>query len=450
MSNKFQEINREEKIILPPNMEGWLEENSLARFIVTIVDELDTSAMENAYKGGGSAPYAPKMMLSLLFYSYARGTFSSRKIEESTYELIPVLYITGGLHPDHDSINTFRSRFLPEIKEHFKDILEFAYEMEVYKIGNISIDGTKVLANASKHKAMSYEYACKLEKQLTEEIEKLFEMASSPETGVPNPEIIREIEIRDKKLKKVKVVKKKIEERAGERYEIEKSEYEAKMLSRQLKEEKSGKKIGGKKPEPPNPSPKPEEQINFTDEESRIMPVSGGGFEQCYNSQAIVDMDTMLISGNYVSQNPNDKQEIEPLLEELDKLPDKIGKAEKAAIDNGYFSESNVTMLSLKGIEPYISLGRQSHNQSIEERFEKPSEMPENGTPLELMKYRMKTEEGKKFYAKRKSTVEPVFGIIKEVIGFRRFMLRGLEKVTGEWNLVCTAYNLKRLCKLMG
>lgn len=273
MSNKFQEINREEKIILPPNMEGWLEENSLARFIVTIVDELDTSAMENAYKGGGSAPYAPKMMLSLLFYSYARGTFSSRKIEESTYELIPVLYITGGLHPDHDSINTFRSRFLPEIKEHFKDILEFAYEMEVYKIGNISIDGTKVLANASKHKAMSYEYACKLEKQLTEEIEKLFEMASSPETGVPNPEIIREIEIRDKKLKKVKVVKKKIEERAGERYEIEKSEYEAKMLSRQLKEEKSGKKIGGKKPEPPNPSPKPEEQINFTDEESRISTV---------------------------------------------------------------------------------------------------------------------------------------------------------------------------------
>jgi len=222
------------------------------------------------------------------------------------------------------------------------------------------------------------------------------------------------------------------------------------MSARKEKEAKLGRKLGGKKPVAPNSSPKPEEQINFTDEESRIMPVSSGGFEQCYNAQAIVEIDSMLISGNYVSQKSNDKQEIEPGLEELEKLPEKVGKAEKAAIDNGYFSEDNVNKLSLRGIEPYISLGRQSHNQSIEERFEKPPEMPENPTPLELMKYRMKTEEGKKFYAKRKSTVEPVFGIIKEVIGFRRFMLRGLEKVTGEWNLVCAAYNLKRLCKLMG
>ena len=208
MSNKFQEINREEKIIIPGNMDGWLDKGSLSRFIVTIVDELDTRAIENAYKGGGSAPYPPKMMLSLLFYSYARGTFSSRKIEESTYELIPVIYITGGLHPDHDSINNFRKRFFPEIKKLFKDILEFAYEMEIFKLANISIDGTKIKANASKHKAMSYEYACKLEKQLTEEVEKLFEMANSPETGVPNPEIIKEIDFREKKLKKVIVVKK--------------------------------------------------------------------------------------------------------------------------------------------------------------------------------------------------------------------------------------------------
>lgn len=220
------------------------------------------------------------------------------------------------------------------------------------------------------------------------------------------------------------------------------------MLERQIKEKKTGKKLRGKPPKPPDSTPQPSDQINFTDEESRIMPVSGGGFEQCYNAQATVDMTSMLILGNYVSQNPNDKQEIEPGLEELDKLPEKLGKAEKAAIDNGYFSEANVNKLSLKGIEPYISLGRQFHNQSIETRFEKEPEMPENPTALELMKYRLKTEEGKKFYAKRKSTVEPVFGIIKEVIGFRRFMLRGLEKVTGEWNLVCIAYNLKRLCVL--
>jgi len=209
MSNKFQEINRDEKIILPANMDGWLEEGSLPKFIVTIVNELNTTGIENAYKGGGSAPYPPKMMLSLLFYSYAIGNFSSRKIEKSSYELIPVLYITGGLHPDHDSINNFRKRFLPEIKKLFKDILEFAYEMEVFNLGNISIDGTKIKANASKHKSMSYEYACKLEKQLTSEVEKLFEMAELPDNSVKNIDIIKEIDFRDEKIKKIIELKKK-------------------------------------------------------------------------------------------------------------------------------------------------------------------------------------------------------------------------------------------------
>jgi len=217
-----------------------------------------------------------------------------------------------------------------------------------------------------------------------------------------------------------------------------------------LKEETTGKKSRGKKPKPPELKPLPGDQVNFTDEESRIMPVSGGGFEQCYNGQAIVDMDSMLIVGNYVSQKPNDKQEIEPSLEELAKLPKSIGKAGKLAADNGYFSESNVKKITDKGIEAYISSGRQSHNQSLEERFQEEPKAPENPNEVESMRHRMKTEDGKKFYAKRKSTVEPVFGIIKEVIGFRRFMLRGLEAVTGEWNLVCVAFNLKRLCKLVG
>jgi len=227
-------------------------------------------------------------------------------------------------------------------------------------------------------------------------------------------------------------------------------EYDAKMLSRQLKEEKTGKKLGGKKPKPPELNPLPGDQVNFTDEESRIMPVSGGGFEQCYNGQAIVDMSSMLIVGNYVSQKPNDKQEIEPGLEELAKLPKSIGKAGKLAADNGYFSESNAKKLADKEIEAYISSGRQSHNQSLEELFQEEPKAPENPNVVEAMRRRMKTEDGKKFYAKRKSTVEPVFGIIKEVIGFRRFMLRGLDAVTGEWNLVCIAFNLKRLCKLVG
>ena len=180
--------------------------------------------------------------------------------------------------------------------------------------------------------------------------------------------------------------------------------------------------------------------MNFTDEESRIMPVSGGGFEQAYNAQASVDMETMLIVGNHVSQQPNDKQEVEPALAQLDQLPESLGQVEKAALDSGFFSEHNTNCLEGKGIEPYIAAGRQTHNLSLEERLAPPPSIPQNPDGVAAMKYRLKTEAGKEFYAKRKSTVEPVFGIIKEVMGFRRFMLRGLEAVTGEWTLVCIAF----------
>ena len=206
--------------------------------------------------------------------------------------------------------------------------------------------------------------------------------------------------------------------------------------------------MGGRQPKAPEPGPQGKDQINFTDAESRIMPVSGGGFEQAYNAQASVDMKTMLIVGNHVSQQPNDKQEVEPALAELDKLPESLGNVEKAALDSGFFSEHNTNCFDAKGIEPYIACGRHTHNPSLEERFAPPPPPPHHPDALTAMKHRLKTEAGKQFYAKRKSTVEPVFGIIKEVMGFRRFMLRGVEAVTGEWTLVCIAFNLKRLCTL--
>lgn len=449
MSNKFRTIDRELTIVLPPNMEGWLEGNSLARFIVEIVEELDTSALYDSYSGGGLPPYPPDMMLALIFYCYATGIFSSRKIEKATYELIPVIFITGCLHPDHDSVNTFRKRFLPELEHLFLQILLIANAMGVFKLGDISADGTKIQANASKRKAMSWDYANKLEKKLNAEVKELLEKAASGEDkAMKDVDIPKELERREDRLEKIAEVKEKIEARAQERYEREKAEYDAKMAAREAKEKERKRKLGGKKLTPPESGPRPKDQANFTDEDSRIMPVSGGGFEQTYNAQVSVDMDTLLITGNHISQHPNDKQEVKPVMEKLDKLPDDVGKVDKVALDSGYFSKENTELIENKSIEPYIASGREAHNPSLKERFQSDPEPPETPTPVEAMGHRMKTVDGKKFYAKRKSTVEPVFGIIKEVMGFRRFMLRGLKAVSGEWNLVCIAFNLKRLCVL--
>ncbi len=342
-------------------MEGWLKPNSLARFVVDIVEQLDTSVIEGAYKGGGSAPYAPKMMLALLFYCYAKGLFSSRKIEQATYELIPVLYITGGLHPDHDSINSFRQRFLEQLQPLFVQILEYACRLGIFKLGDISIDGSKIEANASKHKAMSWEYACKLEVQLQAEVEALWHK-SQTETGESfrDIDIPQEIQRRQERLEKLAQVKTEIEERAQARYNQEKAEYDAKLRERATKEKIRGRKLGGKQPKAPEAGPKAKDQVNFTDGDSRIMPVSGGGFEQAYNAQASVDMDTMLIVGNHVSQNPNDKQEVEPAVEKLNQLPETLGKVNRAALDSGYFSEDNTKRLEEKQIEPYIACGRLS------------------------------------------------------------------------------------------
>jgi transposase len=449
MSNKFIEIDRKTPINLPGEMEGWLEQNSLARFVVEVVEQLDTRTIEESYKGGGSAPYPPKMMLALIFYCYAKGIFSSRKIEQASYELIPVLYITGGTHPDHDSINTFRQRFLEEMSSIFVQILEYACSLGIFKLGDISIDGSKFKADASKHKAMSWDYAGKIEEQLKAEVEVLLGKAES-ESGESSRDIDmpQELKRREERLDKIAAIKAELEKRAAERYEQEKAEFERKMAQREAKEQERGRKIGGKKPKEPEPGPKGKDQVNFTDSESRIMPTSGGGFEQAYNAQASVDMATMLIVGNHVSQNPNDKQEVEPALAELDKLPENLGKVAKAALDSGFFSENNTQKFVDKDIEPYIASGRQNHYPSLEERFAAPPTPPQNSDEVAAMKHRLKTDEGKEFYAKRKSTVEPVFGIIKEVMGFRRFMLRGLQSVRGEWTLVCIAFNLKRLFAL--
>ena len=303
------------------------------------------------------------------------------------------------------------------------------------------------LFDASKHKALSRDHACKLEKQIHAEIEALLRQAEeADEAGLPDGmSIPDELARREERLDTIAKARAEIQRRASERYAKEKQAYDQKMAERKVKEQENGKKPRGRKPKPPDPGPKKTDQINLTDEDSRIMPTSGGGFEQTYNAQAGVDMDSMLIVENHVTQQPNDKQEIKPALQNLAALPDTLGKVDALAADTGYFSEGNVKSCEQEHIKPYIATERDKHNQSLKERFYQPQPLPENADPVTTMKHRLKTLEGKKLYSKRKSTVETVFGIIKAVIGFRQFLLRGLESVSGEWDLVCIAYNLKRL-----
>jgi len=448
MDPRFIQCDRDTLYLMPPSVQDWLPENHLARFVVDIVSQLDLWPLVSAYAGRGSDAYPPGTLLALLFYGYATGVFSSRKLETATYDSVAFRFITANTHPDHDTIATFRKRFLEELKPLFAQILTIAHTMGVCKLGKISLDGTKVKANASKHKALSWGHACKLEKQIHAEVEALLRQAEQADEKelTEAMSIPDELARREQRLESIARAKAEIQQRASERYAKEKEAYDQKMAERKVKEQASGKKPRGRKPKSPSPGPQKTDQVNLTDEDSRIMPISGGGFEQTYNAQAGVDMDSMFIVENHVTQQPNDKQEIKPALANLAALPDTLGKVDALAADTGYFSENNVKHCEQEHIKPYIATERNKHNQSLNKRFYQPQQpLPENADPVTTMKHRLKTLEGKKLYAKRKSTVETVFGIIKAVIGFRQFLLRGLESVSGEWDLVCIAYNLKRL-----
>jgi transposase len=448
----FKEYNRNTSYLLPPSVDEWLPLDHLARFVVEVVDRLDISTIACAYSYRGEKAYNPSVLLGLLFYGYATGTFSSRKIEEKTYTCIDFRYIAANQHPDHDTIASFRKRFLPELNSLFLQILVIAHEMGISKIGKVSLDGTKMKANASKHSALSWGHAEKLEKQLKSEIDSLMKKAQEvddidEDTGMSIPE---ELSIRKNRLQKIEEAKRKINERAEERYKAEKEEYDDKIKKREEKEKKTGKKTGGKPPKPPTSGPLAKDQINLTDEESRIMPKSGKGFEQCYNGQASVDIETMLIVGKHITNAANDKKEIDRAIEELKKLPEGVAGIEDMMADTGFFSKKNIETCLKNNINPLIAQKRDKHHQSPEERFKEPPPIKEDATEVEKAIHRLKTQEGKKLYAKRKSTVEPVFGIIKNIMGFRQFMLRGLESVSGEWDLVSIAWNLKRLHKMKG
>ena len=394
MSNQFIPIDRDTLFVIP--VQDWLPEEHLARFIVEIVESLDVTSLEAAYGGGGSAPYPPKMMLALLFYGYATGIFSSRALERATYELIPVMYITGNTHPDHNSINTFRKRFLGELKGLFVQILLRAYALGVLQLGTLSLDGSKVHANASKHKAMSWDYANRLEEQLQAEVEALLQQAEAGNTEpLPGLKVADAVARRHAQLRQISDVKAELEARAQARYAQEQAAYEAKRAQRRAQEQARGHKRGGRPPKPPEPGPQGKDQVNFTDPESRIMPVSGGGFEQAYNAQAGVDHGSRLIVVEPVSQHPNDQQELPPALDHLRQLPAALGQVQQVLTDHGYCSEANVKACEQAGITPLLAMGRAGHHPTLEERFAGPGEAPDTADPVARMAYRLQTPEGK-------------------------------------------------------
>jgi transposase len=435
------------------SVDSWLSSDHLARFVVEVVSQLDLSSITSQYKSRGGMPYSPLMMVGLLFYSYATGTYSSRKIEKQTNDSIPVRYICGNLHPDHDTIATFRRRFFTELAGLFVQILLLAQELGFGHVGQINLDGTKIAANASKHSAMSYERIVTLMKQYEEESIRLLKLADQADNTPTGLDIPAELSLREELQTRLAKAKSVIEQRQQQVHAQKQREYEEKMEQRRAKEALTGKKTRGKVPSPPVDKVDPKAQFNFTDPESRIMK-TGNGYGQCFNAQAAVTND-MLIAGATLSDHPVDVNQLIPT---LDAIPLSAGEVSCVAADTGFYSQANAEQCLERGIEPYLATGRIGHHKWLDEQLDKAVEevrapkgkMEDTSlTPKELMAKKLRTVEGKEIYGKRKMTAEPVFGIIKEQMGFRRFSCRGLLLARAEWLFVSAAYNLKRLFGLI-
>jgi len=445
MSRTFKTVNYDQALDLTVRLGDCLPPDHLARFVVDSVALLDLSALYAHYGSRGGEPYAPEVLLGLLLYGYASGVFSSRKIERATYEAVPFRFIAGNLHPDHDTLATFRRTFLPELKALFVQVLLLAQEAGVLTLGTISLDGTKIHADASKRKAVSYKRLLELEAQLQAEVEELFTLSEQiDQREMPDGLVVREeIARREDRLARLVEAKAVLEARAKERMATEQAEYEARLAQRAERERTTGRRSGGRPPSPPVPGPRGSDQYNFTDPQSRIMKnPTDAGFEQDYNAQVAVDQKSLLIVGWTLSNHPNDSQEAEPTLEAISPA---IGTPDAAAFDAGYFGPATLTACAKRHIEPYIATGRDPHHPSWQQRFAPLPDPPsEDASSQVQMAYKLKTALGKVIYGARKCTVEPVIGIIKEVLGFRQFSLRGMQAAAGEWCLVCLAFNLKR------
>lgn len=439
--------NRSQLLLLPPSLQEWVPEDDLVHFVIEAVEGLALPSLRVNSRGTGSAQYPPKMMLELLIYCYANGIFSSRRIERATYRDISVRYLTADTHPDHDTIAAFRRANLEAVSACFVEVLKLAGQMRLLKVGTVSVDGTKVKANASKDKNVRYDRAVQLEAKLAADVRDLLAKAESADnTGEADGTRLPEDVNRLSKLKrKMQEAREELERRSRERVEAERREYEAKLAARQ---ERRGRGKGSR-PQPPSDAKRQDEQCNLTDKESRLLrPSTREGFVQGYNAQACVDADgSFLIVGQRISQCASDAHELVPSLEAI---PPEVGRCAKVLADRGYGSRETMEALEARDVDAYISVEAEGTMQARRYEFRPPKEekAPRKG-PMKPWTARMAkklgTEAGRRLYRLRKQTVEPVFGIIKQAMGFRQFLLRGLRKVEGEWSLVCLAYNIRRL-----
>lgn len=455
MGKRFRTDHLNQGLLMPPSLHDWLPEGHLARFIADVTEELDLGSIYRSYEGDGRgmAAYQPLMMLRVLLYGYCRGVASSRKIEQATYEDVAFRFLSADTHPDHDTIAAFRKRHLKALGGLFFQVLQLCQKAGLVKLGHVAIDGTKIKANASKHKAMSYDRMSETEERLRQEVEELLRRAAATDEaedaqygkGKSGDELPAELARRESRLKKIREAKAELEREAKEKAEKARVDAEAKIAERREKEAQTGKKAGGHDPNVPDPEqakPDPKAQRNFTDPESRIMPdgANKGSFVQGYNAQAAVDSQTQVIVAAEITQETNDSQQLLPMIKQV------VANAGSTPIavsaDAGYWSEANVKDESVAGVDLHIATGRQKHGEKVATATGPP---PEDATPKEAMAHKLRTEAGKSIYKMRKAIVEPVFGQIKERRGFRRFSFRGVGNVSLEWKLICLTGNILKL-----
>jgi len=447
MGKTYRPWNPNQQYLLPPSVQDWLPENDLVYFLLDTVNELNISAITQKYEQEkrGFPPFHPRMMVALLLYSYCRGIYSSRKIMQACQERISFKVIVGDDIPNFRTISDFRKLHLKELQQLFVQVLQLCQEAGLIKLGHIALDGTKIKANASRHKAMSYGRMLTEEKHLKEKIKQLLEKAEAIDQQEDNKygpdrrgdELPEELARRGSRLKRIQKAKKALEAKASAA---------AQQARKQREQEEStddDKPKRGRKRKSISEVPADNKQYNFTDPESSIMKANNKGWDQCGNAQAAVDSKKQIIIACDVTNESNDKQQFEPMLEQTQENVGEDKKIKLASADTGYYSESNVKFAEDKKIEAYIATKRNKHSDPVSKAPR--GRPPKDLTVQEKMARKLRTKKGRETYSKRKSIVEPVFGQIKRVRGFVQFSLRGLEKMRGEWALVCLTHNLLKL-----
>jgi len=438
MAERLVNVDRETPMLLPVDLREWVPGDDLVHFVIEAVDSMRLPSMAVNRRGTGSEQYPPRMMLALLVYCYCLGVFSSRRIERATYRDIAVRYLTGDTHPDHDTICAFRRQNGSVVREAFVEVLRLASEMKLLKVGTVSVDGTHIRANASKHKSVRYDRAGELERQLRADVEELLRKAEDQDRQdeVDGQSLPEEIARRERLREKMLEARRRLEERAAAEGRVENS-----TEGREQDNPKGGGMAGE--------GPRGEEQINLTDADSALMRKSKrDGYQQAYNAQAVVDADgSQLVLATDVLRTPSDANQLEPAIEAV---PESVGRVEKALADGGYVNADAIERVQKRGIEPYVAISDEEQNvRRYDYRPPRERKLKVVKDPrLIAMREKLRSDEGRRIYAKRARSVETVFGIIKAPLGFRQFLLRGLEKVSIEWDLVCMAYNLKRLYNL--